>query len=344
MFKQLIRWSKKEFSSLPWRNGRTVYTTLISEFMLQQTTVSTVIDHYHNFIKSFPNIYRLASASEEDVLKEWKGLGYYRRAKNLHKAAIDITKNHSGEIPGHYEHLIKISGIGEYTANAILSIGHNQPVLALDSNIERVLSRIYLLKDIKGTNLKRRIYSLFDEKKIARQIMTLGGRDLNEALMDLGRVHCRSHKTNCGLCPMKKNCQANIQNIPLKYPISNNSIKKSPIKLELLRIVVTRKNKILAYRKNDNEWLSGQLEIPTFIIETKDKSLKQYPWFKKEIDLKELKSFKTTITKYKINNYILKSGDNTFEHLTSLDRYQYFPLNLKDQHYSTASIKAIGRV
>lgn len=343
MFDELVRWSKKEFSSLPWRNGRTTYSTLISEFMLQQTTVSTVINHYHLFLKTFPNIHNLASASEEEVLKKWKGLGYYRRARNLHKAAVDIMQNHCGNIPMNYKALVKISGIGEYTANAILSIGYNQPILALDSNVERVLSRIYLLEDIRGLHLKKRISSLFDQKKIVKQIMILGGRALNEALMDLGRIHCRSHKTNCISCPVKDNCQANMQNITLKYPIAN-PIKKNLVKLELLRIVVINKDKILAYRKNDNEWLSGQLELPTFIIKTEDKSLKQYPWFKKKIDLKKLKSFKTTITKYKIDNYILISGNSVFKYLISLKRYRYFPLNLKEEHYSTASVKALNKI
>ncbi|MCY4524109.1 MAG: hypothetical protein OXB84_05155 [Halobacteriovoraceae bacterium] len=345
MFNKLINWSKKEHSVLPWRKNRSLYTTLVSEFMLQQTNVSTVINHYDNFIKSFPNISSLASSSQEYVLKNWQGLGYYKRAKNLHKAAIDIVNNYNKQIPQNYKDLTSIKGIGEYTANAILAIGYNKPALALDANIERVLSRIYLLSDNKGKPLKKKIYTLFSNKKILQNIEKLGSRALNESLMDLGRVFCHARKTNCGPCPVKTKCMAYIKNTPLKFPIINHPTKKEIVELELLRIFVAKNDKILAYRKKENEWLAGQLEIPTFIVKTPDISLKQYPWLNKKINLQRLKFFKTTITKYKIKNYILTTNNNQFNSLIPIsNRYKYFSFDLQKEHYSTATTKAINLI
>ena len=246
MFEELIHWSKTHYSHLPWRKNRTLYTTLVSEFMLQQTTVSTVIGHYEKFLSTFPSLVHLASSSEETVCREWKGLGYYRRARNLFKAAVDIVKNH-GEIPLNYKQLVKIDGIGEYTANALLSIGADRSLLALDANLERVLSRIYLLSESSGIKLKKNIQSLFNEKKIAQDIYKWGGRAFNEALMDLGRTFCKSRHAHCSRCPLQNNCLARNHN-PLDYPASKKKTTKI-FELDLLRIIVRKKDKILAYRK-----------------------------------------------------------------------------------------------
>lgn len=118
MFKKLIQWSTKDFSELPWRKKRTLYRTLVSEIMLQQTTVSTVINHFERFLREYPDIKSLAASTEDQIVMSWKGLGYYRRARNLRKAAIDIQKNHGGRIPTSYELLLEINGIGPYTASA----------------------------------------------------------------------------------------------------------------------------------------------------------------------------------------------------------------------------------
>ena len=196
--KALIKWSCSHYGHLPWRQSRSLYSTLVSEIMLQQTTVGTVLNHYHRFLKRFPSIKSLAMACEEDVLIEWKGLGYYRRAKNLRKACIHLWENYRGQIPLDFEKLIAIPGIGEYTANALLAIGGNKKTIALDANLERVIARLYGIKEKKGPKLLKHIYALFDDDKIfSHDPQKVSFRHLNEALMDLGRTYCQSRKTRC---------------------------------------------------------------------------------------------------------------------------------------------------
>ena len=168
MWSQLLTWSGREFGHLPWRKNRTLYRTLVSEIMLQQTTVSTVLQHYERFLVRFPDLQSLAKASEEELLVAWKGLGYYRRAKNLKKIAEAIARDWNGEFPEQGADLQMISGIGPYTSNALISIGMDRPALAVDANLERVLARLYGLKTTKGSRLQKQILQLFLENKIPR--------------------------------------------------------------------------------------------------------------------------------------------------------------------------------
>jgi A/G-specific adenine glycosylase len=294
-WKKLIQWSAAEHQELPWRKRRSLYHTLVSEIMLQQTTVGTVINHFDDFIKLYPNIKKLAASTEEEICIAWKGLGYYRRARNLRKAAIDIRDKYKGRIPLLKEELLSISGIGEYTAAALMSIGDSQPALSVDANLERVLSRIFALKEKKGPKLQKYIRELFEAKEILANIEKLGPREVNEALMDLGRVYCQARKVQCELCPMKNSCLAFDSGEPLRFPVGGmeKKIAKS-FNLDLLRVIVKKGDKVIAYQKAEKEWLAGQLEIPTFIVNSEDPTLKQYPLLdrgKVKLDLDGLKSF-----------------------------------------------------
>ena len=218
MNKQLLQWSDSQYCDLPWRKNRTLYTTLVSEIMLQQTSVTTVKKHFDRFLKKFSNIGSLAKASEEEVMLAWQGLGYYRRARNLKKAAETIHKDYKGEFPKKFEELIQIPGIGHYTASALIAIGRNEKAIALDANLERVFARFYGIQEEKGPKLQKKLYQLFEEGKIAKEIKTLGARSLNEALMDLGRVFCQAKKAECLICPLQKKCIATKTKNPLSYP------------------------------------------------------------------------------------------------------------------------------
>ncbi|MFA5583690.1 MAG: A/G-specific adenine glycosylase [Bacteriovoracaceae bacterium] len=300
---KLLEWSKREFHYLPWRSERTLYRTLVSEIMLQQTTVSTVLNHFERFLEEFPTLSHLAQASEEELLIAWKGLGYYRRAKNLKKIAEHITEKFNSEIPDDYQTLISIPGIGPYTANALIAIGKNQKALAIDANLERVISRLFALKEAKGIKLQNKINELFNQNKIFKDVKSY--RALNEALMDLGRTHCQARRVSCELCLLKTHCQALKEKKVLSYPVDLKEKKASvEHELKLLRLVIARKNQILVYKKNEKEWLAGQYELPTFITETTDEKLDQYPRI--EFDTSDLPSVKTSITKYKITNFALK--------------------------------------
>lgn len=296
IFENLINWSELNYSSLPWRhpNTRTLYTTLVSEIMLQQTTVGTVLNHFEKFLNKFPNIESLAVVSEEDLLVAWKGLGYYRRALSLKKIAKQIMEIHQGVIPQNYDELIKLNGIGPYTANAIQAIGLDKKALAIDANLERVLTRFYQLKI-------EEVVENFNQGLIFGNVDQLSFRKLNEALMDLGRSVCKRQSANCEMCLLKDECRS-------KGKIEKPKAKlKKMYELNLLRVLCLHENKVLVYQKNENEWLSGQWELPTFqmLTELSDQNLLQYPKTAKNL-INKLPKIKTNITKYKINNWILK--------------------------------------
>jgi len=324
------------FGNLPWRQTRSIYTTLVSEIMLQQTTVPTVARKFSSFIDRFPEVKALALASEEEVINEWMGLGYYRRAKNLKKAAEFFYYHNKGVIIENYDDLIKCPGIGEYTARAIRAIGCDKKELAVDANIERVISRFYQIKAKNIRELKQQIQEQFKKGEILPDFNTYSARSVNEALMDLGRVICKASSFACTECPIQKNCQANIKGTQKEYPVKSVKVKKQ-FDLLLLRILVFKNNKILAYIKNKNEWLADQLEVPTFILRSDDENLGQYPYMIKK-NTKGLKTYKTTITKYKITNFVLLA-DNF--NVNDSKRYKFYQLDFKKNNFSTATIKAL---
>ena len=342
VFEDLLKWSQNQYSHLPWRKSRSLYGTLVSEIMLQQTTVGTVLNHFQKFLNEYPTIESLANASEEDVCISWKGLGYYRRARSLHNLAIQICDDYKGKIPTDLETLLSLKGIGPYTANAIVAIGADLRGLAVDANLERVLARFYGITELKGPKLQQIIYQHFHDKKILPEMNKLSPRDLNEALMDLGRVLCQAKKASCILCPLKSECHANKINKQLEFPRVETKKKSLDLTIKLLRVIVREKSKILFYQKSHNEWLAGQWELPTFIFHTNDEWLNQYPKIKSKATFEKLPMFKSGITKYKIENYIIEMSLNDFEKLTkTIEREFQFKLHNNKLNLSTSSIKSI---
>ena len=343
-FAKLTHWSHNNYQNLPWRKNRSLYTTLVSEIMLQQTTVSTVLNHYPQFIKKFPNFKSLAQANEQDLAQMWVGLGYYRRAKNLYNASQTILKEYQAALPNDYDELIKIKGIGEYTANAIIAIGHNSKALALDGNLKRVLSRFFKLSQKNEQELKKAIYDLLNDQSLCKNIDKIGWRAFNESLMDVGREICQAKKVNCPKCPINHSCQTkNIR--PLTYP-KIEKIKKPMITLNLLRCIHQKKDGILCYRKQANQWLTNQWELPTFNL-TKLDNFHQYPAYgKKNIDKKELLYIKTFITKYKITNYLTKEKPpkSWYQKNPSYKYISFKEIEKKKFILSTASIKSLEKL
>ncbi len=204
--KKVLKWYDLNKRSLPWRKKvsleRKQYYTLVSEFMLQQTQVTTVIPFFNRFIKDLPSINSLAKVKEKKLIKLWEGLGYYSRARNLKKTAQAIIKNFNGKLPNNSEDLLTLPGVGNYTANAILAIAFNKAYIPLDGNIERVLKRYLYLKkekEIKKDNLVK--------KKIIFGT-TLRSSDYAQALMELGALICRPSIPICNQCPIRKNCKS----------------------------------------------------------------------------------------------------------------------------------------
>ena len=204
--KKILHWYDNNKRSLPWRKKfsqvKREYYTLVSEFMLQQTQVATVIPYFNNFIKDIPNVSSLAKINENKLLKYWEGLGYYSRVKNLKKTAQILDKNFKGRLPSTIEELKLLPGIGEYTANAIMAIGFNKPFIPLDGNIERIIKRLLNLKSIKEVSKE----SLISKKKILGT--SVRASDYAQALMELGALICRPKNPLCSQCPLIKNCKS----------------------------------------------------------------------------------------------------------------------------------------
>ena len=207
--KKILKWYDLNKRLLPWRRNvsskKRQYYTLVSEFMLQQTQVVTVIPYFNRFIKDIPNLKALSKVQNKKLIKIWEGLGYYSRVRNLKKAAQKIIKSFNGKLPDNFEDLISLPGIGNYTANAILSIAFDKPYIPLDGNIERVIKRYLYLKkerDIQKDNLIKK-----------KSILGVSSRpgDYAQALMELGALICKPTNPLCHQCPILKNCKSYIK-------------------------------------------------------------------------------------------------------------------------------------
>ena len=244
--KKILKWYDLNKRPLPWRKKVSVekkqYYTLISEFMLQQTQVITVIPFFNRFIKNLPSINSLAKVSEKKLIKLWEGLGYYSRARNLKKSAQVILKNFDGKLPENFEDLITLPGIGNYTANAILAIAFNKPYIPLDGNIERVLKRYLYLKKDKEI---QKDYLL--QKKIVFG-KTLRSSDYAQALMELGALICKPNNPICAQCPIIKNCKSYKKK---DFSLIKN-IKKNKDKYFVLKVYKKNQRYLLIKNKKFN--------------------------------------------------------------------------------------------
>ena len=212
----ILAWYKKHSRPLPWRETKDPYRIWISEIMLQQTQVGTVIPYYHRFIKAFPNVQALAAAAPESVLKAWENLGYYSRARNLHAAAKIIVHEFSGRIPDTPDDIKKLPGIGDYTAGAILSIAYAKPVPALDGNVRRIFIRLLAIRHPVDT--VRRQKHLHDAA--AALIPARRPGDFNQALMDLGASICKPKNPDCPRCPAARLCLSRLADMQNLLPVT----------------------------------------------------------------------------------------------------------------------------
>ena len=210
---RLLRWYSKNGRDLPWRRTRDPYRILVSEFMLQQTQVATVLHYYEEWFRRFPNLAALARASESKVLHAWQGLGYYARARNLHATAKLVADRHRGRFPKAIDEIQKLPGIGKYTAHAIATFAFDQLVPIVETNSARVLSRLF--------DLRVPIDSSLGQSKIwnyaAGLVPKKSAAIYNSALLDLGALICLPRNPKCGICPVKKSCRAqNPESLPIK--------------------------------------------------------------------------------------------------------------------------------
>jgi A/G-specific adenine glycosylase len=213
--RRLLSWYRRHGRDLPWRRTRDPYAILVSEFMLQQTQVATVIPYYHKWLRMFPDFASLSRASENEVLRVWQGLGYYARARNLHATAKTVMDRHGGNFPRGIEQMRQLSGVGKYTAHAVASFAFNQSVSIVEANTGRVLARLFNLRESIDSNLGRR--TLWQHA--ASLLSKADAATFNSALLDLGALICVARKPKCDVCPVKAFCCAKN---PAALPVKNS--------------------------------------------------------------------------------------------------------------------------
>lgn len=253
----LQQWYQIEKRDLPWRKTDDPYRIWVSEIMLQQTRVDTVIPYYHRFLKAFPTVYDLANADQQSVLKLWEGLGYYSRGRNLHQAAKTVVNEFDGDIPSTYKEIIKLKGIGPYTAAAILSIAHQKPHAVVDGNVIRVLTRFYGIKeDVRSTNVKNQVQSL------ANDLIDINAPgEFNQALMELGATVCTPKNPNCDICPVSTFCIAYNSSQTDLIPYKSKA-KKVPHHEIAVGMILNPDGKLLIALRPNNVMLGGLWEFP----------------------------------------------------------------------------------
>ena len=236
----LINWYEENHRDLPWRHRPTPYQVWLSEVILQQTRVNQGMDYYLRFIERWPTVADLAQASEEEVLKQWQGLGYYSRARNLHKCARQVVEQHGGQFPADFEQLKKLQGIGDYTAAAIASIAFDLPHAVVDGNVYRVLSRLYDIDTPININEGQKLFADLADELLNRAQPGLH----NQALMEFGALHCTPKNPNCLLCPLQAQCLA----------FAHQTVMQRPVKLAKVK-VTTRHFNYLVIRFEDSIYL-----------------------------------------------------------------------------------------
>ena len=276
--KKILFWYDNNKRILPWRKNTSkeqkLYFTLVSEFMLQQTQVSTVIPYFKRFVQKIPNFKKLSKANDQTLMKLWEGLGYYSRARNLKKSAIMIVSKFGGILPSNFEDLKSLPGVGDYTSTAVMAIAFNQKFIPLDGNVERILKRVlYLRSDIDLSK---------ENMQISKNFFGLSERasDYAQAIMELGALVCRPTSPLCKMCPIKRNCIAyKRKDFTLIKKMKKNKIKYFEANIYM------NENEMLLVRNNKFNFLKNLLIFPM-----------------NEIDKSKFNSSPKVKTKIKISN------------------------------------------
>ena len=252
----LLEWFRGNRRDLPWRRTRDPYAIWISESMLQQTRVETVIPYYRRFLERFPDVHALASADLEDVLGLWAGLGYYSRARNLHRAAQRVAAEHGGALPSDPAALRALPGVGRYTAGAVASIAFDRPEPIVDGNVVRVLTRLFGIEDEVGAPaVARRLWALAADFADGPQPGTA-----NQALMELGATVCTRRAPRCAACPLAQRCTARRRGDAEALPVKRR--KPKPRAVEAVAGWVVRRGRVLAVQRPARGLLGGLWELP----------------------------------------------------------------------------------
>jgi len=258
---KIIKWYHKNKRELPWRQDVNPYYIWLSEVILQQTRVNQGLPYYYKFIKNYPTIVDLAHASEEKVLKDWQGLGYYSRARNLHTAAKMVAKDYNGKFPNTYENILKLKGVGGYTAAAIASTAFNLPYPAIDGNVQRVVSRIFgVTNPVNGSvgqkQIEEILIEVFDKKDPG---------NFNQAMMEFGALHCKPQQPLCNECPFHLECYALQHNKVTELPVKQKKVK---VKTRYFLYVVPQQSKYeYVVQRTENDIWKNLFQFPLVELE-----------------------------------------------------------------------------
>ncbi|THE12854.1 A/G-specific adenine glycosylase [Bacillus timonensis] len=255
--KDLIGWFENEQRDLPWRQDQDPYKVWVSEIMLQQTRVDTVIPYFENFISKFPTIEALADADEEKVLKAWEGLGYYSRVRNLHAAVKEVAQEYGGKVPNTVEEISSLKGVGPYTTGAILSIAYGVPEPAVDGNVMRVLSRILSVWDDIAKPKTRQLFEDIVRELISKENPSA----FNQALMELGALICVPGNPACLLCPVREHCKAFAEGVQKELPVKSK--KKAPTAVSMAAVVLQdEEGRLIIHKRPEKGLLANLWEFP----------------------------------------------------------------------------------
>jgi len=277
--KDLLSWYEKNKRDLPWRQDQDPYKVWVSEIMLQQTQVNTVIPYFYRFMEQFPTVYDLADADEQEVLKAWEGLGYYSRARNLQHAVKEVVSDYNGVVPDNPKQLGDLKGIGPYTRGAILSIAFNQVEPAVDGNVMRVLSRMFNIDDDISLGRTKKKF-----EDIVREIISQEDpSSFNQAVMELGALVCTPKAPMCMLCPIMEHCEAFEQGLQEQLPFK---AKKSKQRKESYKAVLIQneKGEIVIEKRPQSGLLANLWQFPMIPEEIKTNEEAEQ-WLYKEYGL-----------------------------------------------------------
>lgn len=259
--RRLLSWYAKHKRDLPWRRSTNPYRVWVSEVMLQQTQVETVKPYFQRFMKAFPTVKKLAAADEQEVLRLWEGLGYYRRARGLHAAAQQIVSEHNGKFPRDVTTLQTLPGIGRYTAGAIVSIAYDQRAPILEANTIRLFARLVGYREDPTKSAGQKLLWQTAEDVLPRKEIA----DFNQALMELGSLVCKPAGPLCGECPVASLCAANEMGAQEAIPLSTKKLKFTDV--NEAAVVVRKNGQVLVRQCGEDERWAGLWDFPRFPIE-----------------------------------------------------------------------------
>lgn len=318
--KEMLAWYHRGHRDLPWRRSKNPYYIWVSEIMLQQTRVDTVIPYFQRFIEQFPTVDALADAPEDKVLKSWEGLGYYSRARNLQTAVREVKEQYGGKVPDDKEQISKLKGVGPYTAGAILSIAYNQPEPAVDGNVMRVLSRyFYICEDITKNSTRALMESL-----IHTMLPEGHAGDFNQALMELGALVCTPKSPQCLICPVMEHCAGRLAGVEETLPVKK---KAKPPRPEY-RIVALiegsgeHAGEIWIRQRPEDGLLARMWELPHYTLPEQEHSDWELP---NDLDMQVLASrIKEEVGQRIVPIGWLMNAEHTFSHIQWHMRVYHF--------------------